>query len=190
MQILSVQNWLKLIHIIKKASIPEASAAQLATNLQNRGEVGAWEKFQHCLQNRVPRVQVLLPLPSIKEPVNAYITAFAGFFHAKIARMDTLYRYRISVAKFFKCPNIREYSNCRRLVHHQKSISEFREKHGSVPCAEERSDGEKKCIYFVQPWWGDLGVWYAAGLILLNECPLSHGQKVCLTFAFCKLPAS
>ena len=81
---------MKLIHIIKKASILEASAARLATNPQNRGEVEMREKIQHCLQNRVPRVQVLLPLPSIKEPVNAYDSAFTGFFHAKIARMDTL----------------------------------------------------------------------------------------------------
>ena len=95
---------MKLIHIIKKASIPEASAARLATNPQNRGEVGAREKIQHCLQNRVPRVQVLLPLPSSREPVNAYDSAFAGFFYAKIARMDTLYRYRISVAKSSKRP--------------------------------------------------------------------------------------
>ena len=64
-------------------------------------------------------------------------SAFAGFFYAKIARMDTLYRYRISVAKSSKRPNIREYSNCCRLVHHQKSISRFREKDGSVPCAED-----------------------------------------------------
>ena len=83
----------------------------------------------------MPRVQVLLPLPLIKEPTNAYISAFAGFFHAQIARMDTLYRYRISVAKSSKRPNIREYSNGCRLVHHQKSIRKFREKYGFVPCA-------------------------------------------------------
>ena len=76
----------------------------------------------------MPRVQVLLPLPSSREPANAYDSAFAGFFHAKIVRLDTLYRYRISVAKPSKRPNIREYSNCCRLVHHQKSISQFREK--------------------------------------------------------------
>ena len=64
-----------------------------------------------------------------------YSRAFTGFFRAKIARMDTLYRYRISVAKSSKRPNIREYSNCRRLVHHQKSISKFLEKDGLVPCA-------------------------------------------------------
>ena len=64
-----------------------------------------------------------LALPSIKEPANAYDSAFAGFFYAKNARMDTLYRYRISVAKSSKCSNIREYSNCCRPVHHQKSIS-------------------------------------------------------------------
>ena len=133
-QILSVQNWLKLIHIIKKASIPESSLARLATNPKNRGEVVVREKIQHCLQNRVPRVQVLLPLPSSREPVNAYNSAFAGFFHAKIVQMDTLYRYRISVAKSSKRPNIREYSNGCRLVHHQKSISKFRDKYGSVPC--------------------------------------------------------
>ena len=94
----------RISHIIKKASILESSAARLAINPQNRGEVGAREKFQHCLQNRVPRVQVLLPLPSSREPVNAYITAFAGFFHAQIARMDTLYRYWITVAKSSKRP--------------------------------------------------------------------------------------
>ena len=64
-------------------------------------------------------------------------SAFAGFFHAQIARLDTLYRYLLSVAKSSKRPNIREYSNCCRLVHHQKSIIEFREKYGSVPCAED-----------------------------------------------------
>ncbi len=85
----------------------------------------------------MPRVQILLPLPSIKEPVNAYDSAFAGFLHAQNARSDTLYRYRLSVAKSSKCPNIREYSNCDRLVHHQKSISKFREKDGSVPCVED-----------------------------------------------------
>ena len=127
----------RIQHIIKKASISEASRARLATNPQNRGEVEMREKFQHCLQNRVPRVQILLPLPSSREPVNAYISAFAGFFHAKIVRLDTLYRYRLSVAKSFKRPNIREYSNCCRPVHHQKSISQFREKDGSVPCAED-----------------------------------------------------
>ena len=73
----------RISHIIKKASILEASAARLATNPQNRGKVVAWEKFQHCLQNRVPRVQVLLPLPSSREPANAYSSAFMGFFHAK-----------------------------------------------------------------------------------------------------------
>ena len=122
--------------------------ARLATNPQNRGEVGAREKFQHCLQNRVPRVQILLPLPSVKEPANAYDSAFAGFFYAKIARMDTLYRYRISVAKSSKCPNIREYSNCDRLLHHQKSISQFREKYGSVPCAEDRDWRRKEMHLF------------------------------------------
>ena len=127
----------RISHIIKKASILEASAARLATNPQNRGEVGAREKFQHCLQNRVSSVRVVLSLPSIKEPVNAYDSAFTGFFRAQITRMDTLYRYRISVAKSSKRPNIREYFNCHRLVHHQKSISEFREKDGLVPCAEE-----------------------------------------------------
>ena len=140
---MSVQDGLKLIHIIKKASILEASAALLATNPQNRGEVEMREKFQHCLQNRVPRVQVLLPLPSSRKPSNAYISAFAGFFYAKIVRMDTLYRYRFSVAKSSKCPNIREYSNCCRLVHHQKSISQFPEKDGSVPCAEDGKMAEK-----------------------------------------------
>ena len=54
----------RMQHIIKKASILEASAARRATKPYNRGEVGVREKFQHCLQNRVPRVQVLLPLPS------------------------------------------------------------------------------------------------------------------------------
>ena len=49
--------------------------------------------------------------------------------------MDTLYRYRISVAKSSKRSNIGEYSNCCRLVHHQKSISEIPEKDGLVPCA-------------------------------------------------------
>jgi hypothetical protein len=39
------------------------------------------------------------------------------------------------VAKSSKRPNIREYSNGCRLVHHQKSISQFREKDGSAPCA-------------------------------------------------------
>ena len=91
----------------------------------------------------MPRVQILLPLPSIKEPANAYDSAFAGFFHAQIARMDTLYRYWITVAKFSKCPNIRDYSNCCRLVHHQKSISQFPEKDGSVPCAEDGKMAEK-----------------------------------------------
>ena len=73
--------------------------------------------------------------------------------------MDTLYRYRFSVAKSSKCPNIREYSNCVaksskcpnireysndcRLVHHQKSISQFPEKDGSVPCAEDGKMAEK-----------------------------------------------
>ena len=75
--------------------------------------------------------------------------AFTGFFHAKIARMDTLYRYRISVAKSSKRPNIREYSNCRRLVHHQKSISKFREKDGSVPCAEDGELAEKRNASFL-----------------------------------------
>ena len=41
------------------------------------------------------------------------------------------------MAKSSKRPNIREYSNCCRPVHHQKSISQFREKDGSVPCAED-----------------------------------------------------
>ena len=63
--------------------------------------------------------------------------ALTGFFHAKIARMDTLYKYRISVAKSSKRPNIREYSNCSRLVHHQKSISNFPEKDGLVPRVED-----------------------------------------------------
>ena len=94
----------------------------------------------------MPRVQVLLPLPSIKEPVNAYVSAFAGFFYAKIARLDTLYRYRISVVKSSKRPNIREYSNGCRLVHHQKSISQFPEKDGSVPCAEDGGLAEKKLV--------------------------------------------
>ena len=66
-----------------------------------------------------------------------YSRAFAGFFYAKIARLDTLYRYRLSVAKSSKRPNIREYSNGCRLVHHQKSISQFQEKHGSVPRVED-----------------------------------------------------
>ena len=57
--------------------------------------------------------------------------------------MDTLYRYRLSVAKSSKRPNIREYSNCCRLVHHQKSISQFPEKDGSVPCAEDGKMAEK-----------------------------------------------
>ncbi|MBQ1581581.1 MAG: hypothetical protein II107_03810, partial [Prevotella sp.] len=83
-------------------------------------------------------LQVLLPLPSSREPANAYISAFAGFFHAKNARMDTLYKYRISVAKSSKRPNVREYSNCSRWVHHQKSIIDFREKYGSVPRVEDR----------------------------------------------------
>ena len=60
-----------------------------------------------------------------------------GLFLCQNARLDTLYRYRIPVAKSSKRPNIREYSNCRRLVHHQKSISEIPEKDGSVPCAED-----------------------------------------------------
>ena len=97
----------------------------------------------------MPRVQVLLPLPSIKEPVNAYITAFAGFFHAKIARMDTLYRYWITVAKSSKSPNIGEYSNGCRLVHHQKSISKFPEKDGSVPCAVDGELAEKRNASFL-----------------------------------------
>ena len=146
---MSVQDGLKLIHIIKKASIPEASAVRLATNPQNRGEAGAREKFQHCLQNRVPRVQVLLPLPSLRKPANAYNSAFAGFFHAKIARLDTLYRYRFSVAKSYKRPNIREYSNCRRLVHHQKSISQFREKGRSCTVCPGWGLAEKRNASFL-----------------------------------------
>ena len=141
--------WCRISHIIKKASILESSAARLATNSQNRGEDWAWEKIQHCLQNRVPRVQILLPLPSIKEPVNAYDSAFAGFFYAKIARLDTLYRCRITVAKSSKCPIIREYFNCCRLVHHQKSISKFREKDGLVPCAEDGWLAEKTNASFL-----------------------------------------
>ena len=43
------------------------------------------------------------------------------------------------MAKSSKRPNIREYSNGYRLIHHQNSISKFREKDGLVPCAE---DGE------------------------------------------------
>ena len=144
MQKLSIEANRIINHIIKKASILELSGGQWATNPQNRGKVGAREKIQHCLQNRVPRVQVLLPLPSSRKPSNAYISAFAGFFHAQIARLDTLYRYRLSVAKFSKCPNIREYSNCCRLVHHQKSISQIREKDGSVPCAEDWDTGGEK----------------------------------------------
>ena len=72
--------------------------------------------------------------------------AFTGFFRVKIARMDTLYRYRLFVAKSSKCPNIREYSNCCRPVHHQKSISKFSEKDGLVPCAED-SDWQGKEMY-------------------------------------------
>ena len=41
------------------------------------------------------------------------------------------------MAKSSKRPNIREYLGCCRLVHHQKSISKFLEKDGSVPCAED-----------------------------------------------------
>ena len=149
MQKLSIEANRIINHIIKKASILEASALPLATNPQNRGEVGAREKFQHWLQNRVPRVQILLPLPLIKKPVNAYSSAFAGFFHAKIARMDTLYRCRITVAKSSKCPIIREYFNCCRLVHHQKSISQFREKGGSAPRVEDGSGGEIFCRLYI-----------------------------------------
>ena len=58
----------RISHIIKKASIPEASAARLATNPQNRGEVGAQEKFQHWLQNRVSSVRAVLSLPSTESP--------------------------------------------------------------------------------------------------------------------------
>ena len=53
-------------------------------------------------------------------------------------------RLKFGVYGLFSCQNrpighalIREYSNCCRLVHHQKSISQFREKDGSVPCAED-----------------------------------------------------
>ena len=63
--------------------------------------------------------------------------------------MDTLYRDRFSVAKSSKRPNIREYSNGCRLVHHQKSISEFREKDGSVPCAEDGGLAEKRNASFL-----------------------------------------
>ena len=97
----------------------------------------------------MPRVQILLPLPSIKEPVNAYDSAFAGFFHAKIVQTDTLYRYRLSVAKSSKSPNIGEYSNGFRLVHHQKSISKFREKDGLVPCAEDGKLAQKRNASFL-----------------------------------------
>ena len=110
----------------------------------------------------MPRVQVLLPLPSSREPVNAYITAFAGFFHAQIARMDTLYRYWITVAKFSKCPNIREYSNGYRPVHHQKSISQFPEKDGLAPCAED-------------------GDWRRKEMHLFCSTLLCVKQKICLT---------
>ena len=105
----------------------------------------------------MPRVQILLPLPSIKEPTNAYDSAFAGFFHAKILRLDTLYRDRISVAKSSKRPNIREYSNCCRLVHHQKSISQFREKNGSVPRVEDRDRRRKEMHLFCSTLVGRLG---------------------------------
>ena len=63
--------------------------------------------------------------------------------------MDTLYRYRISVAKSSKRPNIREYSNDCCLVHHQKSISQFPEKDGLVPCAEDGKLAEKRNASFL-----------------------------------------
>ena len=46
-------------------------------------------------------------------------------------------------------PNIREYSNGYRPVHHQKSISQFQEKDGLVPCAEERRLSEKRNASFL-----------------------------------------
>jgi hypothetical protein len=53
------------------------------------------------------------------------------------------------VAKSSKRPNIREYSNGYRPVHHQKSISQFQEKHGSVPRVEERRLAEKRNASFL-----------------------------------------
>ena len=53
------------------------------------------------------------------------------------------------MAKSSKRPNIREYSNCCRLVHHQKSISQFRGKDGSVPCAEDGKLAEKRNASFL-----------------------------------------
>ena len=52
------------------------------------------------------------------------------------------------MAKFSKRPIIREYSNCCRPVHHQKSISEFWEKDGSVPCAEDGNRRGKEMHLF------------------------------------------
>ena len=53
------------------------------------------------------------------------------------------------MAKSSKRPNIREYSNGYRPVHHQKSISQFQEKDGLVPCAEERRLSEKRNASFL-----------------------------------------
>ena len=66
------------------------------------------------------------------------------------------------MAKSSKRPNIREYLGCFRLVYHQKSISEFREKDGSVPCAED-------------------GDWRRKEMHLFCSTLLCVKQKICLT---------
>ena len=73
-----------------------------------------------------------------------------GLFSCQNARLDTLYRYRFSVAKSSKHPNIREYSNCCRLVPHQKSISQFREKGRSCTvCRGWVKVGEKFSVDYI-----------------------------------------
>ena len=69
----------RIQHIIKKASILPSSGARLVTNPQIRGKTGAWEKFQHCLQNRVPRVQVTCPC-HWKKSVDALQQGVYGVF--------------------------------------------------------------------------------------------------------------
>ena len=62
-QILTV-TFLNYFHIINKASIPPSLTRSIFTNGLTLPEFMLFHFILHPLQNRVPRVQVLLPLPA------------------------------------------------------------------------------------------------------------------------------
>lgn len=67
-------------HSINKASNGTRSYGEIAIKGSTKPFISRAFCFQQPLQNRVPRVRVLLPLPSKKPPKTAEMRGFRGFF--------------------------------------------------------------------------------------------------------------